>query len=385
MNRVTKISMLAASLSLLAPVSGIAANYELVWADEFNGTALDESRWSYQNGDGCDINLCGWGNNERQFYQPDNVTVANGVLSIEAREERNRGSAYTSGRIRSIYKGDFVYGRIEARMKLPGGQGIWPAFWMLPTDETYGGWAASGEIDIMEAVNLGATGGNDVHGTLHYGSQWPDNVYTGMAYTPATSVTDNFHVYTVEWEPNEIRWLIDGVLYQTQTDWYSENGPYPAPFNQRFYMLLNVAVGGDWPGDPDSTTQFPTTMQVDYVRVYQDPAISGDTTGSTATSTEVDSLTASTRRVKGKEAGQVTVVVTDDLGSPVTDATVTGNFTGTYSEIQSATTDQSGTAVLETAVTSSGTIQYELCVTDIAHDSLTYDAAANNATCVTYP
>lgn len=374
-----------AAVGLMTSASALAANYELVWSDEFNGTSLDESRWSYQIGDGCDIGLCGWGNNERQYYQADNVTVANGLMTIEAREERNKGSAYTSARIRSIFKGDFTYGRIEARMKLPGGQGIWPAFWMLPTDETYGGWAASGEIDIMEAINLGASGGNEVHGTLHYGGSWPDNVYSGAPYTPGTSVMDNFHTYAVEWEPGEIRWYVDGLLYQTQTDWYSTNGAYPAPFDQDFHILLNVAVGGEWPGDPDSTTVFPVTMQVDYVRVYQDPAISGDTGGDTATSTQVSALSASTRRVKGSEAAEVTVVVTDDLGQPVENATVTGSLTGSYNETVSATTDASGYAVLQSNSAIKGTVAYEFCVGDISHGSLTYDASANAVTCVSYP
>ncbi|GGX48626.1 family 16 glycosylhydrolase [Saccharospirillum salsuginis] len=374
-----------ATLGLAASTTAFAANYELVWSDEFNGSSLDESLWSYQIGDGCDIGLCGWGNNERQYYQADNVTVANGLLTIEAREERNKGSAYTSGRIRSIFKGDFTYGRIEARMKLPAGQGIWPAFWMLPTDEAYGGWAASGEIDIMEAVNLGGTGGNDVHGTLHYGGSWPDNVYSGQVYTPSTSVTDNFHTYAVEWEPGEIRWYVDGLLYQTQTEWYSDNGAYPAPFDQDFHLLLNVAVGGDWPGDPDSTTVFPTAMQVDYVRVYQDPAISGDTGGETATSTQVSALSANTRRVKGSEAAEVTVVVTDDLGQPVENATVTGSLTGSYNETVSGTTDASGYVVLQSTSAIKGTVAYEFCVGDISHGSLTYDASANAATCVAYP
>ena len=175
---------------------------------------------------------------------------------------------YTSARMRTKHKGDWLYGRFEVRARLPGGQGLWPAIWMLPTDWKYGGWAASGEIDIMEAVNAGP-GNNKVYGTLHYGGSWPRNVHTGKSYTPATSITDNFHVYALEWEPGEIRWYVDGHHYQTQTQWWSEKGPYPAPFNERFHMILNVAVGGNWPGSPSSSTVFPQVMEVDYVRVYQ--------------------------------------------------------------------------------------------------------------------
>lgn len=273
MNKFITKNVLAITVGMTFSALSMAANYELAWSDEFDGTTLDMTKWSYMLGDGCDINLCGWGNNERQYYLADNVSVANGMLTISAMKNRYKASAYTSGRIRSIDKGDFVYGRIEARIKLPGGQGIWPAFWMLPTDEAYGGWAASGEIDIMEAINLNGAGGNEVHGTIHYGDNWPNNTYTGQVVSPSTSVTDNFHVYSVEWEPSEIRWYVDGLLYQTLNNWYSESAPYPAPFDQRFHILLNVAVGGDWPGDPDRITPFPADMQVDYVRVYQDPAI----------------------------------------------------------------------------------------------------------------
>jgi beta-glucanase (GH16 family) len=138
---------------------------------------------------------------------------------------------------------------------------------MLPTDEVYGGWAASGEIDIMELVGHQPA---RVHGTLHYGGPAPANQSSGAPYDLSSGTfADDFHVFAVEWEEGEIRWYVDGVLYQTQTEWNSTGGPFPAPFDQRFHLLLNVAVGGNWPGSPDITTPFPQTMQVDYVRVYQ--------------------------------------------------------------------------------------------------------------------
>ncbi|MDD9997246.1 MAG: glycoside hydrolase family 16 protein, partial [Rhodospirillaceae bacterium] len=150
----------------------------------------------------------------------------------------------------------------------PGGQGLWPAFWLLPQEDTYGTWAASGEIDIMEAINLGGTGGNTVLGTLHYGGEWPDNVFSGNEYVVPGSATDEFHLYALEWDPTEIRWYVDDVLYAMQNFWHTASADYPAPFDQPFYILLNVAVGGRFPGSPSPGTVFPVTMEVDYVRVY---------------------------------------------------------------------------------------------------------------------
>jgi beta-glucanase (GH16 family) len=153
-------------------------------------------------------------------------------------------------------------------MRLPGGQGVWPAFWMLAQDTTYGGWAASGEIDIMEAVNLGAAGGNRVYGTLHYGGEFPANVFTGNSYVVPANATTEFHTYSVEWDPTEIRWYVDDVLYAVQNTWFSTAAPFPAPFDQPFYIIFNVAVGGNFPGAPNAGTVFPVTMEVDWVRVY---------------------------------------------------------------------------------------------------------------------
>lgn len=247
----------------LQPVG--AAAWRMVWSDEFNGTSIDQNKWSFEvNGDGG-------GNNELQYYtaRPENARLENGRLIIEARKEAYSGKQYTSARLRTKGKGDWLYGRFEARIKLPRGQGIWPAFWMLPTDNKYGTWAASGEIDIMEAVNTGAAGGNAIYGSIHFGNTWPNNQYTTVAYTPSTSIADNYQTYAVEWEPRQIRWYVNNVLYSTQTQWNSGAGPYPAPFDERFHLLLNLAVGGNWPGSPNSATVFPQRMEVDYVRVYQ--------------------------------------------------------------------------------------------------------------------
>ncbi len=247
---------------------------KLVWADEFDGTALDATKWSYQVGNGCDLGSCGWGNNELQYYTDRNVTVSDGNLVITARKEQTGTNEYTSSRIRTMHKGDFLYGRMEARMKLPIGKGIWPAFWMMPTDEVYGAWPQSGEVDIMEYR------GSDPktnHGTIHYGGLSPENKNSSGYYQlPNGQLNDGFHVYAIEWEPNQIRWYIDGTLYSVKTA-QDIAAPYKWPFDQKFHLILNVAVGGNYDGSPDASTVFPQSLLVDYVRVYDTaaPAIEG--------------------------------------------------------------------------------------------------------------
>lgn len=242
--------------------------YELVWADEFDGPGIDLAYWSHQN-----ISGQASGNNELQHYTSDtkNSRIENGALVIEAIEDgywsssEQRWYPYTSARLRTVNKFDLTYGRIEARIKLPSTTGIWPAFWMMPTDAEYGGWAASGEIDIMESINQA----NRVYGTIHYGGGWPNNVHSGGSYADGTDYSQDFHVYVLEWEPTRMRWYVDGILFTTQTSWYTSGHPYPAPFDKRFHLLLNVAVGGNWPGYPDQTSVFPQRMTIDYVRVYK--------------------------------------------------------------------------------------------------------------------
>ena len=240
----------------------------LVWSDEFDDTRLDPEVWFFESGDGSQYGIPGWGNNELQWYLADNAALANGLLTITAKEESQGGKSFTSARLNTRDRFAFRYGRVEARIRLPGGQGLWPAFWLLPQDDVYGGWAASGEIDVMEAVNLGGSGGNNVHGTIHYGAEWPNNLSSGDAYLVATDATSDFHVYALEWDETEIRWYVDGVLFGMQNSWSTTSASFPAPFDQSFHILLNVAVGGDWPGSPDANTVFPVTMDVDFVRVY---------------------------------------------------------------------------------------------------------------------
>ncbi len=253
------------------------AEWQLVWQDEFDEREIDTTRWEFQLGDGTAYGIPGWGNNELQNYtnRPRNAYISNGCLVIQVLKETFQGqerlSEYTSARLRTKNKGDWKYGRFEIRAKLPCGKGLWPAIWLLPTDNIYGGWAASGEIDIMESLGHEP---NIVYGTLHYGDAWPNNVHTGISDTLTTgNFSEKFHTFSLEWDSTAIKWFIDDTLYQTQTKWFTVKQPFPAPFDQRFHLLLNVAVGGNWPGNPDETTQFPQEMVADYVRVYQKKAV----------------------------------------------------------------------------------------------------------------
>lgn len=262
-------------LAILAFQQGFSQCPNIVWEDEFDGTTLDQTKWSYQIGDGCDQSLCGWGNNELQSYQEGNVVVSNGSLKITAKKERIRGSQYTSGRITSKGKGDFTYGRFEASIKLPAGDGLWPAFWMLSTDEQYGTWPQSGEIDIMEYV---ASTPDEILGYIHYGDLYPNNQSQGNSFKLKNDVFYNaFHEFAVEWEPGEIRWFMDGILYSTKTT--EDISPAIWPFDKDFHFLLNVAVGGNLGGDVVDS-MLPATMEVDYVRVYDSfkPYLTGDFT-----------------------------------------------------------------------------------------------------------
>jgi len=241
--------------------------WNLIWNDEFNASEIDLTKWDHE------VNAQGGGNNELQYYtsRSDNSFIQDSVLIIKAIKETYTGPEgtreYTSARLRTLNMGDWKYGRFDIKAKLPFGQGLWPAIWMLPTDWIYGGWAASGEIDIMELIGHEP---NKVYGTLHYGATYPNNTHAGSSYTLFSgSFANDFHLFTLEWDTTEFRWYVDGDHYQTQTNWYTQNQPFPAPFNQRFHLLLNVAVGGNWPGSPNASTIFPQYMMVDYVRIYE--------------------------------------------------------------------------------------------------------------------
>lgn len=268
--------------------------WKLVWSDEFDGKEIDRTKWDFDLGNGFynyDANMWirGWGNDELQYYtrEPENAFVKDGMLHIRVVKESYNGCGYTSARLKTRKRDgsplfNKKYGKFEFRAKLPTGKGIWPALWMLPQDEKYGGWPASGEIDIMEARGQEPT---KVLGTLHFGSGWPANTEASKDYTlPREGTIADFHVYALEWEPGEIRWYVDEKLYSTQSFWWSSSkregdkgakpvreadlNPWPAPFDRPFYLVMNVAVGGKFLGNPDRTTVFPAEMVVDYVRVY---------------------------------------------------------------------------------------------------------------------
>ncbi|MEM6772502.1 MAG: glycoside hydrolase family 16 protein, partial [Bacteroidota bacterium] len=235
----------------------------LVWSDEFEGNSLNTNDWNYQAGDGCDLGICGWGNNEQQWYQQDNISVVDGILRITARQESVGGKPYTSGRITTRNKQEFRYGYLEARIKVPPGRGLWPAFWMLPTDEVYGFWPQSGEIDIMEWVGRDP---ETLFGTLHFGQPSPNNSSTGVELDLTDAAwSDNFHTYAVAWEEGAITWYVDGYRYGSRTPASLDGENWP--FDQDFHFLLNLAVGGNF-GGAVSNAAFPATMEVDYVRVY---------------------------------------------------------------------------------------------------------------------
>lgn len=277
----TKINFNITNPTLTVPQTFSVADGDLltlVWSDEFNAEQLDPNVWFFATGDGSEAGLpSGWGNNELQWYLPDNAKLEDGKLKIEARRETVGEFGYTSARINTHERIAVKYGRIEARMKLPAGQGLWPAFWMLPEDNVYGGFAASGEIDIVEAINLdgnpgpaGFGGGNEIFGTIHFGGEFPANESASVRYTPSEDITEGFHTYAVEWSEFEIRWYFNGILYAVQNAWNTQapGAAYPAPFDQPFYILFNLAVGGNLPGPADASTPFPSTLEVDWVRVY---------------------------------------------------------------------------------------------------------------------
>lgn len=233
----------------------------LVWSEEFDYTGLpDASIWNMETGGG------GWGNNELQNYtdREDNASVNDGYLTITAKEESYGGRDYTSARITTQNKFDFQYGKIEARIKLPYGQGIWPAFWMLGTNISSVGWPSCGEIDIMELVG-GTNRDNVSHSTIHWDNAGQHASY-GESYTlPNGIFADDFHVFSVEWDAQSIRGFVDGTQYFVAD--ITPSGL--SEFHEDYFIILNLAVGGNWPGSPDANTVFPQTMQVDYIRVYK--------------------------------------------------------------------------------------------------------------------
>ena len=243
---------------------------ELVWNDEFNGNSINGNNWTYDIGTGSTQGLIGWGNNELQYYtqRSENVRIENFPqggrgLVIEAHREVYQGSSYTSARLKTQGLQTFTYGRIEARIKLPVGTGLWPAFWMLGANIEDVGWPICGEIDIMEYR------GNDpstILGTIHFGNPYG---YRGQDFS-RNSFAQDFHIFSLEWTPGELRWYVDGILYAIQRNWNSSLQGVNAPFDRPFFLLINLAIGGNFlPNPPSNANYFPQKLLVDWIRVYQ--------------------------------------------------------------------------------------------------------------------
>lgn len=263
MNTIIRIFVLLCISNFALAQSG----FELVWSDEFDYSGLpDENKWSYDVGDGCP-NVCGWGNNELEYYTErrlENARVEDGHLIITAIKEDMGSKAYSSARLVTREKGDWTYGRIEVKAKLPTGVGTWPAIWMLSTDWSYGGWPESGEIDIMEHVGYEP---DKIYGTVHTKAYHHSIGTQKGGEVVVDDCEEEFHVYAIEWSHSKIDFFVDDNKYFTFS---KEEGSDKWPFDQRFHLLLNIAVGGNWGGVKGvDESIFPQEMKVDYVRVYQ--------------------------------------------------------------------------------------------------------------------
>jgi beta-glucanase (GH16 family) len=273
--RTIPLLLLAACTSASPPADtpdgGPPQTWTLSWQDEFDGPAgapVDTAHWVADTGGG------GWGNQEREYYTAGENAALDGAghLVITARQEPPNSTRtcwygacrYTSARILTRGRLEGMYGRFEASIRIPRGQGLWPAFWLLGANIGTAGWPSCGEIDVMENIGREPL---IVHGTMH-GPGYSGDKGIGRAYSSSAPFADDFHVYAVEWEPTAVRWYVDGTLYHEVTPSGLPSGARWV-FDHPFFILLNVAVGGNWPGDPDSTTTFPQQMLVDYVRVYR--------------------------------------------------------------------------------------------------------------------
>lgn len=239
------------------------AGWKLTWADEFEGAEINTTYWTHEIGKGDN----GWGNNEWEYYTdaPENSRIENGKLVIEARDDSWNGHKYTSARMITKDKKSFDFGRTDIRAKLPFGQGIWPALWMLGNTIDQKGWPACGEIDILELIgNLPSTS----HATVHFGVDFSNHKYAGNSYHVSDEMfNDRFHVFSVVREYNQMWFYVDDILIFEFSSKDTQGQPYP--FNEQFFYIFNVAIGGNWPGDPDETTVFPQQMLVDYIRVFE--------------------------------------------------------------------------------------------------------------------
>jgi beta-glucanase (GH16 family) len=249
------LSIITLAISGCKPSSvsqGSDPSYSLVWSDEFNGTALDQSNWNYN------IGGHGWGNNEKEYYTDKNATIENGNLVITGKSETIDSNAYTSSRITTKGKREFQYGKVEARIKIPVGLGLWPAFWMLGANIDQVNWPHCGEVDIMEHINADSI----FYGTLH----WVNNEKVS-AGNQMKAAPEDYHVFAIEWTADSINWLLDGTKYHSVE--IKNNVNSTEEFHKPFFILLNLAIGGDWPGQTIDQNKIPAQMLVDYIRVYQ--------------------------------------------------------------------------------------------------------------------
>lgn len=228
------------------------SGYTLVWADEFDTQSVDTTSWNFETGGS------GWGNRELEYYQAANATVSNGQLVITARKEQQGSNSFTSSRMTTKGKHEFLYGKIEARIQIPVGRGLWPAFWLLGANIDSLNWPACGETDIMEHINTDSL----LYGTLHWDNNGHVQRGDTTAYTPSL-----FHVYAVQWDNDKILWTLDGRVYHQVS--IQKNKQHTDAFHRPFFILLNLAVGGNWPGQVVDESRLPAAMRVDYVRVYQ--------------------------------------------------------------------------------------------------------------------
>lgn len=315
-------------------VQGAAGNWNLAWSDEFNGTALDTNVWNYEIGNGN----WGWGNGEKEYYtnSTKNVEVSNGTLKIHALKENMGNQQYTSGRINTKGKKDFKFGRIEAKMKLPSFAGAWPAFWMLGANHSSVGWPKCGELDIMEAINSE----NFTHGAVHWNVESED--YNGQGDSggssegkvPAGYDRTQWHTYGVEWDAKEIKWYVDDVVFFTQ----NISAKHMDEFRKNAFIIFNLAIGGQWPGYTIDDSAFPdrSTMEVDYVRVYQKeevPTTPYDGPTITVTQDAVAEYTGKWSSFFGSDIGWVPAKGSIELGSKPADGftmniTSVGNIQG---------------------------------------------------------
>lgn len=238
------------------------ANLKSVWADEFDGTSLNETFWNYELG-----NNNGWGNNELEYYKKENTSVKDGYLIIQAKNESAGNQIYTSSRLTTQNKYNFKYGRVDIRAALPKGQGIWPALWMLGKNITTVSWPKCGEIDIMEMVGGNSGNGSDrtTYGTAHWDNNGQHAQYGGNEKLASGTFNDEFHVFSIVWDAKKIVWYLDDVQFHvidTTPAGLSE-------FQEEYFFIINLAVGGNWPGKPDGSTVFPQHLVVDYIRVFQ--------------------------------------------------------------------------------------------------------------------